>query len=298
MHRNKVKHIIYCIFSEITRQIKQRNVPECRIEYLRVLLDVYKNITTETVKTKRDIYYNSPDLFKEQRDLDAIVAELANAMSVPRDALNIVASSKGLVYGAVSINGAEANLAKLIPSPSEIDSIVIAGRFVLVVEKDAVMNTLIQHYQTLGDKLGPFVLVTGKGFPCLKTKQFMNRLQSYNLPIFGLFDHDPYGLHISLNYVTSSPNEQDGCDCMQYLGLKRDDVDKYADQNKLSVLSESDEKKIYKLFDLAKSLKRKEEESELRMMRNLRQKAEIESLNDHLIPFLVDKLSRHLEVLE
>ncbi len=180
-------------------------------QYSQVLLEIYKNIHKRTIRTKRDVYYTDTNLFKTQSFLDAIVSEISNRLKVPRDALNLVATGKGLVFGGMRINGLDIRSVQLIHSLKEIKSLVCNAKFVLVVEKDAVMTTIVQHYEEMVQVLGEFVIITGKGYPCLKTKQFLNLIQSSFplLPIYCLVDHDPFGIHICLNYATKSPVRSD-----------------------------------------------------------------------------------------
>lgn len=180
---------------------------DCPAQYGQVLLEIYKNIEHIKVKTKRDVFYSATDLFKTQTLLDTTVSELSLTMKVPRDALNLVATGKGLVYGSIAINCNEANTVQLIPSRQDIRSLSSHSRFILVVEKDAVMTTLLQYYSRMKVELGEFTIITGKGYPCLKTKQFLNMIQSAfpNVPIYCLVDHDPFGIHICLTYASKSP---------------------------------------------------------------------------------------------
>lgn len=153
------------------------------------------------------MYYGATELFKTQTVLDKIVEDLSKLVKVPRDAFNLVATGKGLVFGAIRINNVDTIDVRLIPAIEEISSLQCEGRFVLVVEKDAVMNAIVQYYNQMTSFLGPFVLITGKGYPCLKTKHFLNMLETTfpHLPIYCLVDHDPFGIHICLTYASKSP---------------------------------------------------------------------------------------------
>jgi meiotic recombination protein SPO11 len=229
VQQNRIQLIIFNFFDLVKGCFSEQELPDvtCSIDiqkigtkcssiitfiflaqYSQVLLEVYKNIEQMKVRTKRDVYYSATDLFKTQSTLDSIVSELTNAMKVPRDALNLIATGKGLVFGSsISINGIAANLAQLIPSRQEIRTIQCHARFVLVVEKDAVMTTIIQYYKQMARTLSEFVIVTGKGYPCLKTKQFLHLIQESfpTIPLYCLVDHDPFGIHICLTYAAKSP---------------------------------------------------------------------------------------------
>ena len=78
---------------------------------------------------------------------------------------------------------------------------------VLLVEKDSVFQWLVQHFEELIIQLGRKVLlVTGKGYPCLATREFLvglRLLQRFS-KFYGLFDFDPYGLEIFSVYKYGS----------------------------------------------------------------------------------------------
>ena len=83
--------------------------------------------------------------------------------------------------------------------------------FILIVEKDAVFNKLIQ--ERIWERY-PCVVVTARGFPDLPTHAFLNRLASTGVQdtckIYILLDWNPSGLWIFSTYVTggaSNTNE-------------------------------------------------------------------------------------------
>lgn len=173
------------------------------------MIEIYSNLKKNQVRTKRDMYYGNSGLYKKQYALDAAIATLSKTFSVPRDALNVVGAAKGLYFGDININDNPVNIKQLniIPRREEITTINLQeSKFVLVIEKDAVMNVIIEHYNLIKDRLGSFLLITGKGFPCMRTKHFMNLLESQfpEIPKYILVDNDPYGIDIALNYVTET----------------------------------------------------------------------------------------------
>jgi len=49
------------------------------------------------------------------------------------------------------------------------------------------------------------LLVTGKGYPCLATREFLVALlRQFDLSFYGLFDYDPYGIEIYSVYKYGS----------------------------------------------------------------------------------------------
>ena len=132
---------------------------------------------------------------------------------MPRLALGIMATSKGLVVGDLKYTNTEGvivdcNLAvggDSIPQDvTGIDNIETSAKFVLVVEKDAVFQRLLEE-AVLESSLSPLIMITGKGVPDLATRQLVYMLATQLcLPVLILTDCDPYGLDIFLMYKYSS----------------------------------------------------------------------------------------------
>ena len=75
--------------------------------------------------------------------------------------------------------------------------------FVLVVEKDAVFQRLLEEGIFSVKELSRVVMVTGKGVPDLATRQLVSYL-SKGLPVLIITDCDPYGLEIFLTFTFGS----------------------------------------------------------------------------------------------
>ncbi|KAI0141603.1 DNA topoisomerase IV, alpha subunit [Xylariaceae sp. FL1272] len=169
-----------------------------------------------TVITKRAIYYQNPRLFGSQRYVDGLVDDIAYTLEFGRDALNIVAASKGLVAGALSIivqNGStircDADNAQgvLLPDARVVARITSTGaQWVLVIEKEATFRGLVSSGFHKTAIIGRGVLITAKGYPDLSTRQFCHALHRAHpqIPIYALVDFDPAGLRIMLTYKNGS----------------------------------------------------------------------------------------------
>ncbi|XP_046725084.1 meiotic recombination protein SPO11 isoform X7 [Silurus meridionalis] len=66
---------------------------------LKALSAIYKLVQSDSYVTKRDIYYNDPQLFGSQKTLDTIVDDISCLLKVPRRSLHVCASTKGLISG-------------------------------------------------------------------------------------------------------------------------------------------------------------------------------------------------------
>ena len=121
------------------------------------------------MRTKRDIYYQSPTLFGKQDTVDSLVNSLARLFNVSRTHLCIVAKSKGLVTGPVVFRTTqEANSAvgKMLPVP-------VHG-----LDSDTVQVSFLQIFFVLLLILGGCLLIQGV---------FRKRLRKNPLHISGNF---------------------------------------------------------------------------------------------------------------
>ncbi|KAF4340633.1 meiotic recombination rec12 [Fusarium beomiforme] len=214
-----------------------RNQQEA-VKFARILLILqlsHDALVSGTILTKRHIFYQHQDLFEKQGQVDDLVDDIAFTLGVGRGDLNIVAASKGVLAGPLTIhlhdgstlNPCSGDLGVAIPTVQSISSVNVQSiKWVLVVEKDAVFRSLCssQFWQT--SMFGPGVLVTkAKGFPDLTTRSFLNYVHTRHpqLPLLGLCDYDPDGIQILRCYRYGSErlnHEADlGIPALQWLGI-------------------------------------------------------------------------------
>ncbi|KAJ9602252.1 endodeoxyribonuclease [Cladophialophora chaetospira] len=197
----------------------------------RILGEIYAAIKHGVTITKRDIYYHDPDIFKSQVIVDRYVDDVAHTCQVTRRDLNVVASPKGLVAG---LSNAPANdetpVIQTICDSTPIIKIAHIN-WMLVVEKEATFNALVEREFHQDPIIGPGLLVTAKGYPDLATKHFLRRILDQApgaIQVFGLFDWDPDGIRILKCYLYGSMNLAQESDCnipeMRWIGLKGADV--------------------------------------------------------------------------
>ncbi|GAA5923857.1 hypothetical protein JCM1841_001415 [Sporobolomyces salmonicolor] len=261
---------------------------------LKVAATVLDGLKSRTVSTKRDIYYRDVALFVKQQTVDSIVEDLAATLQVRRSDLNIVAASKGLFSGALKIFMADETelvgsiQGTLIPPDQAIERIESEDlNWVLVVEKEAVFRTLISAGLTSNEELGDGVVLTGKGYPDLATRELVKRLADDlpSIPLFFLVDSDPHGLEILSTYVLGSSslshdaaNLAIGPGRANWVGIKPSEWDSMGvKREELLLLSAADRKKAGAM------VKREwwpaEWRKELEYMLHLSRKAEIEALS-------------------
>lgn len=287
------------------RKVQLANTKQAKSLLMHVKLMVIVNelLSSGKMATKREIYYQNERFFGTQTHLDTALDRLARTFQVPRDDLAIVAGSKGLVFGpSLGLDG-DVSVAKPTCIPTDIGQITISdSRFILVVEKEAIFNSVVQDYTYLSGLLGPFILVTGKGYPCMATRRLVARIPD-TIPAYGLVDYDPYGLEIAHMYRVGSealPSDAHllACPRLQYIGVTFGDIDRYGAGKAHGRLTEPERKRAALLKGKAAALAWPEMVESACKMLDKDFKAEIEEIPSaqHFFTrtFLLEKLCRHL----
>lgn len=174
---------------------------------LKLLDTMHATLTaSQPPRTKRDIFYQRPALFQHQRTVDRLTDDLAATLHVPRSALGVVASAKGMLYGDVTLGGRSFLVdggSVLIPGALHGAGVGVGAgvAWVLVVEKEAVFRSLACGGG--GRDGGGGVVVTGKGYPDVATREAVRALQDADagrLVLGAVVDWDPDGVEILGTY--------------------------------------------------------------------------------------------------
>lgn len=230
---------------------------------MRMILELIRDlIINDQRTTKRDIFYQMFVSFSSQIEVDRLVAILVAMLQVPRLVLGVMATSKGLIVGDLKYTNEEevtvdCNLAvggDTIPQDvSSIYNVSTDARFILVVEKDAVFQRLLEE-GILTSVLAPLIMITGKGVPDLATRQLLYHLSSrQGTPVIILTDCDPYGMDIFLMYKYGSlamtwANEPLAVPSSVWLGLLPTDLEEFnISSGCMKPHSEQDNKKMLEL---------------------------------------------------
>ncbi|KAL4078058.1 DNA topoisomerase IV alpha subunit [Scleroderma citrinum] len=236
-------------------------------QLLCVMNHVHQALDKGVSLTKRDLYYRDVALFRSQTIVDRLIDDLAATLKQDRADLNIRATSKGLICGsgllihlveggALRLNDCEGTL---IPPGENIARFEIEGpiTWVLVVEKEAIFQTLCKlqftKYPTLP---GRGLIITGKGYPDLATRQMVKALSDHlpNIPIVALVDSDAYGLDIMSVYKYGSQglrheNEKLAAHRIEWLGIRASELSEFdIDLDMLIPITKHDEKKVHILL--------------------------------------------------
>ena len=170
---------------------------------------VYQLLGSGAFATKRELYYRAKAAYGEggQSGCDRAISAVCELLQEPREALHLMATAKGLVAGDLAWRNARTgqsasavHAAQLIPGRvSEMRELRSSARLVLVVEKDAVFQSLLDDgFLRL---FHPAILLTGKGYPDVASRALLRRIVvELGIPAFVLVDADVHGLEIAATY--------------------------------------------------------------------------------------------------
>lgn len=201
------------------------------------------NLETGVRSTKREVFYQDTSLFGDQRQVDQALDTIANTVQVPRDSLLICSSAKGLAFGTLVYEDEKSMIIDYRLKQMSVEMSVSGGyimhrrpRNILIVEKEAVFDRLVQLYDEISVFFPDLLIVTGKGYPCLWTLKFVSWLNcevgvDHKKRIMILVDYDPYGLLIAAQYKRGSNLPADKlntkCDGLEFVGITREQIDNF-----------------------------------------------------------------------
>jgi DNA topoisomerase-6 subunit A len=218
-----------------------------------------RNIRSGGVNTKRELYYISKGMlkqdqclrpldFKEQNESDGIIDFLCELLECYREELNCFANdrggqtySKSLVVIETMPNGetAEIDLSKLGTSPftpkNRPQNLKLEAKnkieFCLVVESEGTANTLVTNGITHRHSC---IVVGAQGVPSNSVRGWVKRIQDQlNVPIFFFGDLDAYTLqniYRTLKAGSASSlirNKDFSAPDVKFLGVLPEDVQRY-----------------------------------------------------------------------
>jgi meiotic recombination protein SPO11 len=252
--------------------------------------------------SKRSIFYQDVTLFENQSIVNDTIEEIARSLEVSRGSLRVIACSRAFVAGPLQWadeSGCATDCSQKIQMiPSHVDTIKIqktSAVAILIVEKETVFMRLVQS--TIVKEV---ILITGRGVPDYSTRLFLKLLEdTFELPITGLFDMDPYGFLIMSIYKFGSRSASyDGmnmaCSSMTWLGLRPSEMSLVRKRNLLE-LNDKDRALIDRM--LKEKHLPEQYRTELEIMRQNNVKAELEALTGDGMEltelYLPDKFCRH-----
>ncbi|XP_013606274.1 PREDICTED: meiotic recombination protein SPO11-2 [Brassica oleracea var. oleracea] len=247
--------------------------------------------------TQRELFYkllcDSPDLFSSQVEVNRSVQDVVALLRCSRFSLGIIASTRGLVAGRLSLQepGKEpvdcsACGSSGFPISGDLnllDTTIMTSdaRYIILVEKHAIFHRLVE------DRVFnhiPCVFITAKGYPDIATRFFLHRMSNTfpHLPILALVDWNPAGLAILCTFKFGSIGM--GLEAYRYacnvkwIGLRGDDLNLIPEESLVPLKAKDSQ--IAKSLLSSKILQENYRE-ELSLMIETGKRAEIEALYCH-----------------
>ncbi|MHA1489001.1 MAG: hypothetical protein ACTSRI_05030 [Promethearchaeota archaeon] len=269
---------------------------------MRVLEIVDELLVKDIHATKREIFYSDVNLFKEQKNSDKSIEEVATMLYTTRNSTHVVAAPKGTCVGRlrirdkndiIDLEGLGSGGWTISPMLDNIEIIESDAEFILVIEKDAALMRLAEARFW---RKYPCILITAQGVGNVAVRMFLKRLsKELNLPIFSLVDSDPYGHYIHSVYLRGSkrlsyespflatPN-------IKLLGVLTKDLDAYHIPNEVRIpMNKQDKKRVKDMLNEDFVKKNKKWEEDLKLALKLEIKAEIQAFSAHGFEFLTEK---------
>ncbi|KAF9597887.1 hypothetical protein IFM89_022248 [Coptis chinensis] len=260
--------------------------------------------------TQRELYYKlictSPEYFHSQLQVNKSIQDVVALLKCTRQSLGIIASSRGLIAGRITLQEDDSNIVDCSVCGSSgypitgdlnlLNTLIIKSdaRYIVVIEKHAIFQRLAEDH--MFNKI-PCVLITAKGYPDIATRLLLHRISRIypNLPILALVDWNPAGLAIICTYKYGSIGMgleayRYACD-VKWLGLRGDDL-RLVPEEALVPLKPKD-------LQIAKSLMssemlQDEYKEELELMVRSCERVEIEGLYCHGFDFLGKYLAKKI----
>ncbi|XP_021704296.1 uncharacterized protein LOC5578497 isoform X2 [Aedes aegypti] len=266
-----------------------------------LLSEIFRMLASGSSCTKRELYYRDPQITINQRCVDECLRDVCFLLKSDLWELNVFCSSKGLIAGPVKFQSKLEETIDCFNSfgtqiPTDVNgllSIELDADLVLIVEKDTVFRRLLDDgiLTRLSKKI---IVVTSKGYPDVATRLLLKKIRDeHRIPMYALVDADPFGIEIYCVYkfgslALSHQSSHLAVPSIQWLGLRPSHT--VLLDLKLLPLTPRDESRIREL------LRRPyigqpgcELERELKMLQENNGKAEIESLADISVDYLISE---------
>ncbi|XP_023940290.1 meiotic recombination protein SPO11 [Bicyclus anynana] len=225
-----------------------------------ILTKIHELLSKNLTVTRRELFYQNVTRFGNQSKLDVGVRDVCCLLDSPPWDLGIVATAKGLIAGPLNIYQSDGTIVDCMTSggtliPQDINGIKefkSTAKYILLVEKDAIFQKLLDEGALI--RLGPVIILTGKGYPDVCTRQMLCRLvKELRLKALALVDADPHGYEIFLTYkygslAQSHLSESLACSSLLMLGARHHDILTLAPKEAQLSLTLLDKRKLSSLI--------------------------------------------------
>lgn len=268
---------------------------------MKVLETIYGILNRRKHMTKRELFYGAVELFKEQKFSDAAIEDVSALLRTTRNSTNVVAKATGSAAGRLKLkDGNEIIDLDAMGSggwtiTSFIDQVEVLetdAEFILVLEKDAAMLRVLEEKWW---RKYPCIALTAGGVGNVATRMFLKKInKELKLPTFCVVDADPYGHYIYSVYIRGSKRLSYespflATPDMHLLGVLTKDLDEYGIDDSCRIpMDKVDLKRLDEILNEDFVKNNKKWEADLQLMKQIKQKAEIQALSSHGIEYLTD----------
>ncbi|KAF4522490.1 hypothetical protein B566_EDAN002575 [Ephemera danica] len=266
---------------------------------VRLLEKIHELLQNEGTVTQRELYYQM-SLQCKQNTMGIALRDVCSLLDASPWELGILSSGKGLVSGPLLIHMPHSTVdcsqrgGVLIPSDVvKVTKLESNAKFVLLVEKDAIFQKLVID-ENIHEHLGPLIVITGKGFPDIGTRQLVRAIWDHlGIPILALVDADPHGLEIMCVYRFGSMSKSDlphlTVPAIRWLGIHPTDITELLlPQSSLKPLTDADKKKAEQLLQKPYILQSPALKRQIEALQRIGKKAEIEDVGNIKNAYLTD----------
>ena len=275
----------------------------------RVMEIVFNLLQANLHATKREVFYSDVNLFRDQKYSDKIIEDVSSMLRTTRDSVHVVASARGSAMGRVTIRdgGDLIDLTKMgtggwavTPFLDQLEIVESDAEFILLSEKDAAVMRLAEAKYW---NRQPCIVITGKGSGDIATRAFLKMLvKELEIPAFALVDSDPYGHYIYSVFLRGSKRLSYESPFiatpeLKLLGVLSRDLDEYNVPKAVRIpMQPTDIKRVKDMLKEPFVQQNKEWVKDLRLMLQIKEKAEIQAFASHSFQYLTDEyLPRKLE---
>jgi DNA topoisomerase VI subunit A len=280
-------------------------------QYIVMASAVRRLLAEEMESTIRGMYYatlstvgdekNKQKFWNSQENSDDAIKAVELLTGVPREQFSVTSKPKGMISGPIVLRvggdlidcnlGSRAT-SQLIPTNiSDVEIIKVKADFVMVVEKDTVLNNIrksgfIQKYNA--------ILMTGSGEPDRATRMMVRALnEEWKKPVVIFADADPWGLGIALRYKIGSESLSYDSDRLvtpdaRVLGMLFSDIYEYNIPEVARLMASEED--INRANDMKKKpwLQDKRWQKELNIFLQHKEKCELDAFFKHGFKYLAE----------
>ncbi|UYI27493.1 type II DNA topoisomerase VI subunit [Encephalitozoon cuniculi] len=184
-------------------------------------------------RNEREIFYMDVNVFRTQSVVRRLVSSIASELQISKHDLGVRNTLKGIFIGRLGFvrhhglgmveMSSKGGCPQLIPDMSDIAEVLCDYKKTVVVEKDTVLQRIASEIER--EKcLEEILFVCGKGYPCKNTVLLLKMIE-HKTAVAGLFDLDPFGIHIFCIYKYGSKETPDiRVETIMRIGVCMEDV--------------------------------------------------------------------------